>query len=89
MSLASVSAGNVIVSTIKKCEDDDSLIARVYDLAGKDGDVALKLFHPLASAQKTSLIEEGGAPLAIRNGAAEIPVGHNAIETVKLKPAME
>jgi hypothetical protein len=89
MSLASVSAGNVIVSTIKKCEDDDSVIARVYDLAGKDSQVALKLFHRIAAAEKTSLIEEDGVPLAIRGGAAEIPVGHNAIETVRLKPKME
>jgi hypothetical protein len=89
MSLASVSAGNVIVSTIKKGEDDDSVIARVYDLTGKDGEVALKLFHPIASAQKTSLIEEGGVPLTIHGGAAEISVGHNAIETVKLQPAIE
>jgi alpha-mannosidase len=85
MSLASVSANNVIVSTIKKCEDDDSVIARVYDIEGKDGEVALKLFQPVSSAEKTSLIEEDGAPLAATGGNAEIPVGHNAIETVKLK----
>lgn len=89
MSLASVSAGNVIVSTIKKCEDDDSVIARVYDLEGKDGDATLKLFHPVSSAEKTSLIEEAGTPLPATGGGVEIPVGHHAIETVKLKPVTQ
>jgi hypothetical protein len=89
MSLASVSSGNVIVSTIKKCADDDHVIARVYDLEGKDGNVALKLFQPVSSAEKTSLIEEAGTPLAVSGGCAQIQVGHNAIETVKLKPVTQ
>jgi alpha-mannosidase len=84
MSFASVSAGNVIVSTIKKCEDDDSVIARVYDIEGKNSEVALKLFKPIQAAEKTSLIEEDGAPLTVTGGSAKISVGQNAIETVKL-----
>jgi alpha-mannosidase len=85
MSFASVSADNVVVSTIKKCEDDDSVIARVYDIEGKDSEVAFKLFNPIKSAVKTSLIEEGGTPLVIDGGSAKISIGHNAIETMKLK----
>jgi alpha-mannosidase len=85
MSFASVSTGNVIVSTIKKCEDDDSVIARVYDIEGKDSEVALKLFKPVKSAEKTSLIEAGGTPLVVAGGSAKITVGHHAIETMKLK----
>jgi hypothetical protein len=65
------------------------VIARVYDLEGKDGNVALKLFQPVSSAEKTSLIEEAGTPLAVSGGCAQIQVGHNAIETVKLKPVTQ
>jgi len=85
MSLASVSAGNVVISTIKKCEDDDSVIVRAFDIDGKDSRARIKLFKPIKSAEKTSLIEEGGQPLTVADGAAELLIGHQAIETVKLK----
>jgi hypothetical protein len=85
MSFASVSADNVIVSTIKKCGDDDSVVARVYDIEGKDSQAVIKLFKKIKSAEKTNLIEENGRPLSVANGVAELRVGHNAIETVKLK----
>jgi hypothetical protein len=85
MSFASASAGNVLVSTIKKCEDDDSVVARLYDIEGKDSEATLQLFKPVKSAQKASLIEEPAAPLKVSDGRVTIPVGHQAIETVKLK----
>ena len=85
MSFASVSANNVIISTIKKCEDDDSVILRAYDIDGKDSTAAVKLFQPAKSAAHTSLIEEDGKPLMVKNGMAALSVGHHAIETIKLK----
>jgi alpha-mannosidase len=84
MSLASVSAANVMISTLKKCEDDDSVIARVYDIEGKDSQVVIRLFRKTVSAEKTNLIEEDGRPLTVANGTVALSIGHNAIETVKL-----
>ena len=84
MSFASVSADNVIVSTLKKCEDDEGVIVRVYDIEGQDSDVAIRLFKRVGAAQRTNLIEEEGQPLQLDNGNARFRVGHNAIETIKL-----
>ncbi len=84
MSFASVSAENLIISTFKKCEDDESVVARVYDIEGKNSNAAIKLFRRVGAAQRTNLIEEGGQPLNVDNGSAQFRVGRNAIETIKL-----
>ena len=85
MSFASVSASNVMVGTIKKCEDDNSVIVRLYDIEGKDSTATLKLFKPVKNAEQTNIIEEGGKPLPVKKGTVEIPVGHHAIETIKIR----
>jgi alpha-mannosidase len=84
MSFASVSAENLIISTLKKCEDDESVVVRVYDIEGKNSNAAIKLFRRVGAAQRTNLIEEGGQPLNVDNGSAQFRVGRNAIETIKL-----
>lgn len=85
MGFAAVSADNVVVSTIKKAEDDEGIIVRMYDIEGKDAPVRLKLYKPLKKAWKTSIIEEDSSPLPARTDGVDLAVGHNAIETVKLK----
>jgi len=87
-SFASVSAGNVIISTIKKCEDDDSVIIRCYDIEGKDSPVELKLFVPAGSAERVNIIEEEGRPLKPVKNALAVTIGHHAIETFKISPRL-
>jgi hypothetical protein len=83
-SFFSVSAPNLMVSTIKKCEDDDSLIVRLYDLEGRDSQPRLRAFIPVREAQRASLIEEAGGRMDCNDGGVLVPVGHHAIETLKL-----
>ncbi|MEI6647142.1 MAG: glycosyl hydrolase-related protein [bacterium] len=84
MSFFSVSADNVIISTVKKCEDDDSVVARLYDIEGKDSRVTLKTFKKAKTAEVTNMIEENGKPLMVKSSGVKLPVGHHAIETVKI-----
>jgi hypothetical protein len=61
---------------------------RFVDLEGKDADAAVRLFRPIAEAQGTNMIEESqDRPLPVRDGAVVLHVGHNAIETMKLRVA--
>jgi len=85
-SFVSISSPNVLVSTIKKGEDDDSVIVRVYDIEGKDGEIDFKMFAPFGRAELVNMIEEEGKPLALQNGVLRFKVGHHAIETVKILP---
>jgi alpha-mannosidase len=81
-----ISAPNVLVSTIKKCEDDDSIIVRLYEIEGKDADVDLSSAFALARAENVNIIEEEGKPLPSRMREVKLRVGHQAIETLKLWP---
>lgn len=78
---------NIILSTMKKAENDDTVILRVYDIEGQDTEAAVELFHPVKKAERTNLIEEEGVLLKPRKGRLVLPVGHHAVETLKLFPA--
>jgi alpha-mannosidase len=84
-SFLSVSAPNVLVSTIKKCEDDDSVIVRLFDIEGKDSVVEMIAFAPIARAEHVNLIEEEGRAMPYQNQNLKVKVGHHAIETLKLR----
>jgi alpha-mannosidase len=86
MSFFQISAPNILVSTIKKCEDDDSVIVRLYDIEGKEAELGLTSFFPLAKAEHVNIIEEEGKPLTSRAEGVRLRVGHHAIETLKLWP---
>ena len=86
-SFVSLSAPNVLVSTIKKAEDDNAIILRCYDIEGRDTRVELNLFAPIAKAVQTNIIEDEAKPLLAGKGGFNLTIGHQAIETVKLFPA--
>jgi alpha-mannosidase len=80
------SAPNLVLSAMKKAETDDAVILRLYDIEGKDTETAIELFAPVKTALRTNIIEEDGAPLKPVKGRLVLPVGHHAVETVKLVP---
>jgi len=84
-SFFSVSADNVIISTVKKCEDDDSVIVRAYEVDGRDTTMTVNLFCPAKAAERTNILEEEGKPWPLKKGGIEMPLGHHAIETIKFK----
>ena len=60
MSFFTASSGNVVFSTIKKGEDDDSVVVRCYDIEGRDADVEIGSFAAIGKAEKVNMIEEEG-----------------------------
>jgi alpha-mannosidase len=57
-SLLAVDAKNIIVETVKKAEDDDALIVRLYETYGQRGTAELKFSSVLKSAVEVNLMEE-------------------------------
>jgi len=80
------SAPNLVLSTMKKAEQGDAVILRFYDIEGKDSEAGIELFAPVKTAVRTNIIEEDGAVVKPRQGKLVVPVGHHAVETVKLVP---
>jgi len=82
LSFASVDRSNVIVSTIKKCEDDNNVVLRCYDIEGVDSEVKVDFFIPVKESWLTNIIEED----PVRAGKDDtFRIGKYAIETFKLK----
>ncbi len=85
-SFASISADNIMITAIKKGEDDDNVVVRVVEIEGKDTATDLHLNFPVQGAKQTNLIEEDPQPLTLKGSAVPLSVGHHAIETFKLFP---
>lgn len=84
-SFFSLSAPNVLISTVKKCEDDDTVILRFFEIEGKDTDIGVNSAFLLAEAEGVNMIEEEGKPLAVKSFGFKLKVGHHAIETLKFR----
>ncbi|HZO99943.1 MAG TPA: glycosyl hydrolase-related protein [Terriglobia bacterium] len=76
---------NLIMTAMKKCEDDGSIALRFYEAEGRAVRAHICLFRPIKQAWKTNLIEEEPEPLPIASGGAlELNVMPWEIVTVKL-----
>jgi alpha-mannosidase len=81
-SFASVDAENVVLTAVKKAEDDDALLFRFYEWAGKKTDVKLTLPAGAESAREANLKEVPGAALQTTDGSVTVPTNPYEIKTV-------
>jgi alpha-mannosidase len=84
-SFASASPENVVLTAIKKAEDAQGLIFRVYEWAGKEGTVEFHVPPGATSATVTNMQEtpEGG-PLAVTGDVVKAPIHPYEILTVRV-----
>jgi alpha-mannosidase len=85
-SFVQVGPGNVILTVIKKAEDDDALIFRYYEFEGKPSQVRLQLPEKAIRAAETNLMEKEEHPLSLSADGREltVPTGPYEIKTVKV-----
>ncbi len=76
---------NLIISAVKKAEDDQSVVVRIFDAMGKDTRSMLKTSYPFRSAQQTNLIEESLGEVEVSASGVTLDLGHHQIETLMLK----
>jgi len=84
-SFVQTQSDNVIVTALKKAEDDDSLVLRYYEWAGKEGEVTLQLPPGAQSAWETDLMERPAASLPVQNGGVTLHTKPYEIKTVKVQ----
>ena len=84
-SFVKVDADNVIVTALKQSEDDNALILRFYEWAGKKGNVRLRVAPGVESAFETNLIEKPISRVAIDNGWVDVATNPYEIKTIKLQ----
>jgi len=76
---------NVVLTAMKKAEDSNSLIFRVYEWAGKSGDVQFHVPSGATAATVTNLMEKAeGTPLAVTGDTVTAPIHPFEILTVRV-----
>jgi alpha-mannosidase len=87
-SFFSIGAQNIVLSTIKKCEDDDNVVIRLYEDAGKDVAARMRFTTPLQRAEITNIIEEEGKPTSFRLDEIQFTSTPWSIQTFKVVPRL-
>jgi alpha-mannosidase len=77
-------ADNIIVSSMKKAEDENALVVRFYEWAGKQGEVTLELPQGAQSASETNLMEKAEGSIPVRNDAITVSTKPYEIKTVRV-----
>ncbi len=84
-SFASVENANVTLTAIKKAEDSDALVFRMYEWAGKAGDVKLHVPAGATYAVESNLMEKvEGGHLAMSGDVVTVPIKPYEILTVQV-----
>ena len=76
---------NVVLTAVKKSEDNQSLTLRFYEWAGKEADVRIQFPPGAQSASETNLMEKPIGSLAIRNNAISVHIKPYEIKTVQVE----
>ena len=80
---------NVVLTAVKKAEEEDALILRFYEWAGKETDVRLRLPAGVLNASETDLMERPTAELSLHDGGTTIHVKPYEIKTLRIHFAIK
>jgi Alpha-mannosidase len=84
-SFASVAPENVVLTAVKKAEDADGLIFRVYEWAGKSSIAEFHVPTGATGATVTNLMEKPeGSPLQVAGDVVKVPIHPYEILTIRV-----
>ena len=75
----------LVLSAIKKAEERDSLIIRLYNPTGETQEGTLQFGLPVSKAWRNNLVERRGEELKIENGALKLSVPKGKIVTLEIE----
>ncbi len=76
--------GGLVLDTIKRAEDSDAVVLRLYEPYGGRGTARIGLARPFAQACRANLLEDDGEPLALERGEIVLPFRPREVVTVKV-----
>ena len=86
-SLLTVDRPGVIVEAVKRAEDSDGLIVRMYEAYGQRQQTRLELSRPIAAATVVDLLERDLEPLEPEGTSVALSFRPFEIKTIKLIPS--
>ncbi len=85
LSFFSTGSDNIVISTVKKAENDNKSVIRIFEADGIGTEATISVFKPVKKAWQTTLIEEPKNELKVGDTMMYLKMGHNAIETIKFE----
>ncbi len=86
-SLLSVDSPNIVIETVKRAEDGNGLIVRLYECRRTRGQATLTTSFDVAAAYRANIMEENQAELAAQGKTVEFSAKPYEIITLRLVPA--
>jgi alpha-mannosidase len=83
-SFFSVAPGTLALSAVKKCEDRDSVILRIFNPTGEDVEATVSAYKPIKQAWLTNMNEERRDELNPDGSDVPFPVPRKKIMTLEL-----
>jgi alpha-mannosidase len=88
-SFLQVQSENVVMTAVKKAEEDGSLVFRFYEWAGKESDVKIVVPVGAQSASETDLMERPIGELALESGVVTVHTKPYEIKTIRVRFATQ
>ncbi len=89
LSFVEVSSPNVVLTAMKSAEDDDAMVLRFYEWAGKESDVTIQVPRAVQRASETNLIEQSIGSLSVTNASITVHTKPYEIKTVAVRFASQ
>ena len=83
-SFVQVNQPNIIVEAVKKAEDNDDLIVRLYESTGATTHAAVQFGSPVSAVSLVNLLEEAARPLPLSGNQVSLTFGPYEIHTLRL-----
>jgi hypothetical protein len=85
-SIIQISPSSVTLVTLKRAEDGNGLIARLYQSTGESVTATLRSpLKPIKAAALTDIVEKNDEPVEVKNGALELSMPPFSIRTVRFE----
>jgi alpha-mannosidase len=81
-SFASVDDPNLVLDTIKRAEDSEAIVLRLYEAHGARGVARVRLGMPFTVARRANALEDGGNELEVEHDEIVVPYRPHQIVTV-------
>jgi alpha-mannosidase len=77
---------NIVIETIKRAEDGDGVIVRLYEFQRQRGPFSLKTFFPIAKVWRTNLLEENQEEISPKGNQIDYSIKPYQILTFRIIP---
>lgn len=82
--LVRTDCGHILIDTVKRAEDGDGIVVRLYEYRNRKGRANLTFGRPVKKVTETNLCEEGGEEVSVKDGGISFDIGCYEIKTFRV-----